>query len=67
VTITIIQSGTVITGDGRTSLPDTNVVLVEGVVRDLPHSDPDRSFGQKDPIIDATRKLMTPGLLAPGC
>jgi cytosine/adenosine deaminase-related metal-dependent hydrolase len=67
VTITIIQSGTVITGDGRTSLPDTNVVLVEGVVRDLPHSDPDRSFGQTDPIIDATRKLMTPGLLAPGC
>jgi len=35
VTITVIRSGTVITGDGRTCLPDTDVVLVDGVVRDL--------------------------------
>jgi hypothetical protein len=38
VTITVIRSGTVITGDGRTSLPDTDVVLVDGVVRDLPYT-----------------------------
>jgi hypothetical protein len=46
VTITVIRSGTVITGDDRTSLPDTDVILVDGVVHDLPHPDPDQSFGQ---------------------
>lgn len=63
MTSTVIRSGTVITGDGRTSLPDTGVVLVDGVVRDLPHSDPDRSFGQADLIVDATGKVVTPGLI----
>jgi len=51
VTITVIRSGTVITGDARTSLPDTGVVPADGVVHDLPHSDPDRSFGQADLIV----------------
>jgi N-acyl-D-aspartate/D-glutamate deacylase len=67
VTITIIQSSTVITGDGHTCWPHTDVILIEGVVRDLPRSDPDRSFRQADLIIDATGEVVTPGLLAPGC
>jgi hypothetical protein len=45
------------------SLPDTDVVLVDGVVLDLPHSDADRSFGQADLIDDPTRKVVTPGLI----
>ncbi|MCA1703332.1 MAG: hypothetical protein LC808_08745 [Actinobacteria bacterium] len=53
MTITVIRSCTVITSDGRTCLPDTDVILVDGVVRDLPHSDADQSFGQADLIIDA--------------
>jgi cytosine/adenosine deaminase-related metal-dependent hydrolase len=61
VAITVIRSGTVITGDGRTCLPDTDLVLVDGVVRDLPRSDPSRSFGQADLIIDATGQIATPG------
>jgi N-acyl-D-aspartate/D-glutamate deacylase len=65
VTITVIRSGAVITGDGQPSSPDTDtdVVLVDGVVHDLSRSDPDRSFGQADLIIDATGKVMTPGLI----
>lgn len=63
MTITVIRSGTVITGDGRASLPDTDVVLVDGVVRDLPHSDPDRSFGQADLIVGRKiRKIPSPVL-----
>lgn len=60
MTITVIRSSTVITGDGQTSLSDTDVVLVDGVVRDLPHPDLDRSFGQADLTIDATGKAVTP-------
>jgi hypothetical protein len=60
VTITVIRSNTVITGDGQTSLPDTDVVLVDGVVRDLPRSDSDRSLGQADLIVDTTGKVVTP-------
>ena len=63
MTITVLRSGTLITGDGQISLPDTDVVLIEGVVRDLPHSDVDRSFGQADLIVDPTRKVLTPGLI----
>ena len=61
MTITVIRSGT--TGDGQTSLPDTDVILIDGVVHDLPHSDPDRSFGQADLIVDATGEVVTPGLI----
>jgi hypothetical protein len=60
VTITVIRFGTVITGDGQTSLPDTDVVLVDGVIRDFPRSDSDRSLGQADLIVDTTGKVVTP-------
>jgi hypothetical protein len=29
MTITVVRSGTIITGDGRISLPNTDVVLVD--------------------------------------
>jgi hypothetical protein len=69
VTITIIRSGTVITGDARTSLPDTDVVPVDGVVRDLPHSDPDRSFGQADLIVAMASSHIADAIpgIAPNC
>ncbi|MGH8349551.1 MAG: hypothetical protein ACRES5_23770 [Pseudomonas sp.] len=60
MTITVVRSGTLITGDGQTSLPDTDVILVDGIIRDLPRSDSDRSFGQVDLIVDATGKVVTP-------
>jgi hypothetical protein len=34
MTITATRSSTVITGDGQTSLPDTDVILIDGVARD---------------------------------
>jgi hypothetical protein len=60
VTITVIRSGTAVTGDDRTSLPDTDVILVDGVVRDLPHSDADRSFEQTNLIVDASGRSWLP-------
>ncbi|MGH3812700.1 MAG: hypothetical protein ACRDUV_09635 [Pseudonocardiaceae bacterium] len=60
MTITVVRSGTLITGDGQTSLPDTDVILVDGIIRDLPRSDSDRSLGQADLIVDATGKVVTP-------
>jgi hypothetical protein len=60
VTITVTGSCTVITSDGQTCLPNTDVIPVDGVVRDLPRSYADRLLGQADLIIDATRKFLTP-------
>ena len=47
MTITVIRSRTVITGDSRSCLPDTDAILVDGVVRNFPRSDADRSFGRQ--------------------
>jgi hypothetical protein len=60
VTTTVIHSRTVTTTDGRTCLPDTEAIHVDGVVRDLPHADTDRLSGQADLIIDSTGKVLTP-------
>jgi imidazolonepropionase-like amidohydrolase len=63
VTVTVIRSGTVITGDGVSSWPDTDVVIVDGTVRELLPADPDRSFGQADLVVDATGRHVLPGLI----
>ncbi|MEV5413153.1 amidohydrolase family protein [Thermopolyspora sp. NPDC052614] len=63
MTITVIRSGTVIPGVGVSSLPSTDVVIVDGAVRDLLPSNPARPYDQADLVIDAAGKVVLPGLI----
>ncbi|MCP9952583.1 amidohydrolase family protein [Actinomadura madurae] len=63
MTVTVIRSGTVVPGDGTASLPGTDVVIVDGAVRDLPSSDPERPYDRADLVIDAAGKVVLPGLI----
>jgi imidazolonepropionase-like amidohydrolase len=63
MTVTVIRSGTIITGDGRSSRPSTDVVFIDGTVRELLPADPERSYGQADLVVDATGTLVLPGLI----
>lgn len=60
VTVTVIRSGTVVPGDGTASLPGTDVVIVDGAVRDLPSSDPERPYDRADLVIDAAARSCCP-------
>ena len=51
-----IRSCTIITSDGRTCWPDTDGILLDGVIRDLPCSDMGCSFGQEASSVNATGK-----------
>jgi imidazolonepropionase-like amidohydrolase len=63
VTITVIQAGTVITGDGRSVLARTDVVVIDGLVRELLPEHPERPYDQADLVVDATGKVVMPGLI----
>jgi imidazolonepropionase-like amidohydrolase len=60
---TVIRSGTVVTGDGRTTATATDVVIVDGRIRALLPADTGRSYEQADRILDATGKLILPGVI----
>jgi imidazolonepropionase-like amidohydrolase len=60
---TVIRSGAVVTGDGRTVAAATDAVIVDGRIRDLLPAGADRSYEQADRVLDAAGKLVLPGVI----
>lgn len=61
--MTVIRGGTVITGDGRSVLAGTDVVVIDGIVRELLPSHPERSYEQANLVVEATGHVVMPGLI----
>jgi imidazolonepropionase-like amidohydrolase len=59
----VVQSGTVVTGDGHTVMPRTDVVIRDGKIAELLPSDDQRSYGQADQVISAAGMVVIPGLI----
>src|SRR5262249_20316207 len=60
---TVIRAGTVVTGDGRTVTPATDVVIADGRIRDLLPANPDLAYDRVDRSLDASGKLVLPGVI----
>lgn len=59
----VVRSGTVVTGDGRTVEPNTDVVITSGKIAELLPGDAQRTYGQADQIIAASGKVVIPGII----